>query len=157
MKWSMLWDLFPFTTSRQRLNVLAVSTHQNWKRVCVFLSRNRCRKLQSDFFCLFPLPPTVPFDAVNQHLDLRHKQHTDSCRQHVLHLHVLVSLCSLDSSGSFLLIFFVSHFNICTRFTHWFDVITVGCYISIQSFRWTYERTALPSSLPDCFQFFEGQ
>ena len=48
------------------------------------------------------------------------QSHTNSCRQHVLNLHVLVSLL-------------------------------VGfCHISIQSFRWTYERTALPSPFPDC-------
>ena len=64
------------------------------------VSRNRNRKLQSELFFLFPLPPTVQFDAVRQHLDLRHKQHTNSCKQHVPNLHVLVSLCSWDSSDS---------------------------------------------------------
>ena len=57
-----------------------------------------------------------------------------------------------SDSGTFcfqgFLIFFVSHFDICTRFTPWFDVITNGCYISIQNFRWTYECVALPSSFP---------
>ena len=42
-------------------------------------------------------------DVVHQHLDLQHKQHTNSCKQHVLNLHVPVSLCSWDSSDSFLL------------------------------------------------------
>ena len=37
----------------------------------------------------------------HRHLDLQHKQHTNSCRQHVLNLQFLVSLCSLDSSDSF--------------------------------------------------------
>ena len=41
----------------------------------------------------------VQFDAVRQHLDLRHKRHTNSCKQHVLNLHVLVSLCSLEFFG----------------------------------------------------------
>ena len=43
----------------------------------------------------------------------------------------------------------VSCFDICTRITHWLDVITNGCHISIQSCHWTYERTALPYSFPD--------
>ena len=38
--------------------------------------------------------------------------------------------------------------------TTWLDVITTGCYISIQSCRWTHERTALPYSFPDCRLFF---
>ena len=70
-------------------------------RVCVFLcQKNHNRKLRSESSFLFPLLPTVQFDVVHQHLDLRHKQHTNSCGQHVLNLHVLVSLCSLDSLGS---------------------------------------------------------
>ena len=46
--------------------------------------------------------------------------------------------------------FFVSRFDIYARFSHWLDVITSGYCISIQSCRWTYERTALPYSIPDC-------
>ena len=61
---------------------------------------NRSRRLRTELLFLFPLPPTVQFDVVHQHLDLQHKQHTKSSRQHVLNLHVLVSLCSLDSSDS---------------------------------------------------------
>ena len=45
------------------------------------------------------LPPIVQIDVVHQHFDLRHKHHTNSCRQHVLNLHVPVSLCLLDYSG----------------------------------------------------------
>ena len=123
------------------------------------VSENRNRKLQSESSFLFPLLPRVQLGVVHQHLGLRHKQHTHSCRQHVLNLHVLVSLCSLDSLDSFwlwnfcfqwFLIFFVSHFDICTRFSNWFDSITNWCHISNQSIRWTYQRTALPSPFPDC-------
>ena len=46
--------------------------------------------------------------------------------------------------------FFLSCLDICTRFSHWLDVITNGYCISIQSCHWTYERTALPYSFPDC-------
>ena len=50
-------------------------------------------------------------------------------RQHVLNPHVLVSLCSIlwmpSDSGNFclqgFLFFFVSHFDICTKFTIWFE------------------------------------
>ena len=49
-----------------------------------------------------------------------------------------------------LFFFFVFCFLIYTRFHHWLDVITNGYCISIQSCRWTYERTALPYSFPDC-------
>ena len=37
-KWNgVCCGIFPFTTRRSRLTILAVSTNQNWKRVCVFL------------------------------------------------------------------------------------------------------------------------
>ena len=65
------------------------------------VSENRNRKLRSESSFLFPLLPIVQFDVVHQHLGLRHKQHTNSCKQHVLNLHVLVSLCLLDSLDSF--------------------------------------------------------
>ena len=64
------------------------------------VSRSRHRKLRSGSSSLFPFLPIVQFDVVHKHLDLRHKQHTNSCRQHVLNLHVLVSFCSLDSLDS---------------------------------------------------------
>ena len=67
------------------------------------VSGNRNRKLRSESSFLFPLLPTVQFDVVHQLLDLRHKQHTNFCKQHVLNLHVLVSLNSWDSWDSFLL------------------------------------------------------
>ena len=46
----------------------------------------------------------------------------------------IISNVGIPSTQVFF-IFFVSHFDICTRFHHWFEVITNGCYISIQSFR----------------------
>ena len=93
---------FPFTTCRSRQIIPAVSAHQNWKACLRFpVSENRIRTLRLESSFLFPLLPTVQFDVVHQHFDLRHKQHTDSCRQHVLNLHVLVDLCSLDSLDSF--------------------------------------------------------
>ena len=62
------------------------------------MSRNRNRKLRSESSFLLPLLPSIQFDVVRQHIDLRHKQHTNSCRQHVLNLHVsgfslLVGFC----------------------------------------------------------------
>ena len=69
--------------------------------------------------------------------DLRHKQHTNLCKQHVLNLDVLVSLCSLE---------FV-RFILALRTSAWFNVISNKGKICVQSFPWTYERTALPYSL----------
>ena len=63
------------------------------------VSENPSRKQRSESFFLSPLLPTIQFDVVHQHLDHSHKQHTNSWRQHVLNLHVLVSLCSLGSFG----------------------------------------------------------
>ena len=64
------------------------------------VSRNRTQKLPLGLFVLF-LSPTVQLEVVSQHHELRHKQHTNSCKQHVHNFHVLVLLCSWDSSGSF--------------------------------------------------------
>ena len=154
----MLWDLSDHNTSLPFDNTCCLDKSELESCLHFPVSRNRSRKLRSETFFLSPLRPTVQFSVVHQHLDLQHKQHTNSCRHHVLNLHVLVSLCSWGSSDSDsgtscfqgFLIFFVSHFDICTRLSHWFDVITTWCYTSIQSFRWTYERTALPYSFPDC-------
>ena len=55
------------------------------------------------------------------------------------------------------LIFFVSHFDICTRFPNWFDVINNWNCISIRSFRWTYEHTAMSSPFPDCSSYDNDQ
>ena len=124
------------------------------------VSENRNRNLRPESSLIFLLLlPSAQFDVVHQHFDLRHKQHTNSCRQHVLNLHVsgfslsllvgffgfILTLGIYASKGSSSAPF--SHFDICTRFTNWFAVITNGCYISNQSFRWTYERSALPSSV----------
>ena len=65
------------------------------------VSENRNRKLRLESSSLFPLDPIVQFDVFHQHLDLRHKQHTNYYRQDVLNLHVLVSLNLLDSLDSF--------------------------------------------------------
>ena len=117
------------------------------------VSENRNRKLRSESSFLFPLLPIVQFDVVHQHLGLRHKQHTNSYKtacpeSSCSFFSLLVGFFWIHSdSGNFFLqaflIFFVSHLDICTRFPNW-------SYISIQNFRWTYERTALPSPFPDC-------
>ena len=121
------------------------------------VSENRKRKLRSGSSFLFPLLPLVQLDVVSQLLGLRHKQHTISCRQHVLNRWILsdrwILLMNCDTGNfclQWFLIFFVSHFDICMRFPNWFDVLTNWCYISIQSFRSTYESIALPSPFPDC-------
>ena len=136
----------------------AVSTNQNWKRVCVIpcqktviKSHDRSRPFSFFFQQFNSMLSTTPRPSTQAAHQLLHTTCPESS--------VLVSLCLLDlwihsDSGNFcfqrFLIFFVSHFDTCTRVTNWFDVITSWCYISIQSFRWTYERTALPSPFPDC-------
>ena len=101
MKWSMLWDFSVHNMSLpfDRTCCLGKSELVTCLRFPVSEKRNRNLRSESSF--LFPLLPTVQFDVVHRHLDLRHKQNTNSCRQHVLSLHVLVSLCPLDSFNSF--------------------------------------------------------
>ena len=103
MKWSMLWDLSVHNMSLPFDHTCCLGKSELETGLRFLVSKNRNRKLQSESSFLFPLLPTVQFDVVHQHLDLRHKQHTNSCRQHVLNLHVLVSLYSWGSSDSFLL------------------------------------------------------
>ena len=54
------------------------------------------KKISLGSFVLFLLPPKVQLEVVSQHHELRHKQQTNSCKQHV----VLVLLYSWDSSDS---------------------------------------------------------
>ena len=137
-----------------------VSTKQNWKCVFVFVCQeNDNQKLRSESSFLCPLHPKVQFNVVLQHLNLRHTQNTYSCRRHVLNLHVLVSLYSWDSTGScrlweFLLLRVPHLLRFPFRHLHEIpqlvDVLTNWCCVSILSFRWTYERTAVPSPFLDC-------
>ena len=152
MKWSMLWDLSVHNTSLPFDHTCCL--HKSDLETCLRfpVSRTRSRKLQSELFFLFPLPPTVQFDVVHQHINLRHKQHTNSCKQQVLNLYVLVSCFSLlVGFFGFILTLEISaskgssssSFPISTsaRDSNWFDVITNRCYFSIQSFPWSYERS----------------
>ena len=100
MKWSVLLDLSVHNMSLPFDHTCCLDKSELETCLRFPVSRNRYRKLRSESFFLFPLLPTVQFDVVHQHLDLRHKQHTNSCRQHVLNLHVFVSLSSLDSLDS---------------------------------------------------------
>ena len=84
MKWSMLWDLsfhnmsLPF----DHACCLDKSELETCLRFPVTENSNRTLRSESSFLSL--LLPTVQFDVVHQHLDLRHKQHTNSGGQHVL-------------------------------------------------------------------------
>ena len=83
MQWSMLWDLSVHNMSLPFDDTCCLCKSDIWKRVCVFLrQKTLIERLRSESSFLFPLLPTVQFDVVHQHLDLRHKQHTNSCRQH---------------------------------------------------------------------------
>ena len=97
MKWSMLWVLSVHNMSLAFDHTCSLGKSELETCLHFPVSENSDRKLRSASSFLFLVVPIVQFDVVHQHLDLRHKQHTNSCRQHVLNLHVLVSLCSLDS------------------------------------------------------------
>ena len=100
MKWSMLWDLSVHNMSLPFDHTCCLSESELETYLCFLASENCNRKplLKSSF--LFLLPPTVQFDFVPRRLDLRHKRHTNSCRQHVLNLQVVVSLGISASEGS---------------------------------------------------------
>ena len=103
LEWSTLRDLSVHNTSLPFDHSCCLNKSELETRLRFPVSRSRNRKLQSELSFLFPLPPTFQFDVVHQHLDLRHKPHTNSCKHHVLNLHVIVSLCSWNSSDSPLL------------------------------------------------------
>ena len=77
------WDevccgTFPFTT-----HICCLDKSELEMCLHSLVSRNRNKKLTLRLFFLFLLSPTVQFDVVSQHHDLRHKQPTNSCKQHV--------------------------------------------------------------------------
>ena len=150
---------FPFKTCRSRLTIRAVWTNQNWKRVCVFLcqkteveSYDRSRSFSSNSLirCCPPTPQPSTQAA--------HQLQKTACPQSSCFCFCLlvgffgfiltlgISASKGSSSSSFPIS--TSARDSPTSF------ITNGCYIPIQSFRWTYERTALPSPFPDCWLFF---
>ena len=100
MKWRMLWDLSVHNTSLPFDHTCCLCKSELETCLRCIVSKNHNRKLRSESSFLFLLLPTVQFDVVHQHLDLRHKQHTNSCGQHVLNLQVPISLCLLDSLDS---------------------------------------------------------
>ena len=123
------------------------------------VSENHSRKLQSESTFLSPLLPTVQFDVVHNTSTFDTSStptpvDSMSCIFTFLFLSVRWILRIHSDSGNFcfqgFFIFLISHFDICTIFSNWFDVITNWCNVSIQSFRWSSERTALPSTFPDC-------
>ena len=107
MKWGMLWDISVHDMSLPFDRTCCPDKAELGTCLRFLVSRSRNQKLQSELFFLLPLPPHVQSDVVHQLLDLRHKPHTNSCEQHVLDLHVVVSLCSWDSSDSLLLLEFM--------------------------------------------------
>ena len=94
----MCFGAFPFTTCRSRLTIPAVSTNQNWKRVCVFLCQktvmenyDRSRSFSFLFLQQFNSMLSINSSAFD----------TSSTPTPVDSMsYVPVSLCSLDSSDS---------------------------------------------------------
>ena len=134
MTWGMMWDLSVHNTS------LPFDKH-----VSAFFGVIKTQsKATIGLFVLFLLPPTVQLEDVSQHKDLWHKQHTNSCKQHVRNLHVLVLLYSYFNCGNLILRILPSSSS----------SFLVGYCISIQGCQWTYRRTALPYSFPGCWALF---
>ena len=144
MKWSMLRDLSVHNTSLPFDHTCCLDKSELETCLRFPVSTNRSRKQQSELFFLFPFlqqfKSMLPTDT--------------STFDTFLFVSARGILRIRSDSGNFcfqgFFIFIVSHFDICTRFSNWFDAIANWCYISIQSFRWTYDRTTLPYLLPDC-------
>ena len=83
MKWCMLWDLSVHNMSLPFDHTCCLCKSELETCLRFPASENRGRKLRPESSFLILLP-TFQFDVVQQHLDLRHKQHTNSCRQDVL-------------------------------------------------------------------------
>ena len=133
MKWSMQWDLsdhnmsLPFDHTcclyKSELETCQKTVVENYDRSCSFSLL---------FFQQFNSMLSTNTSTFNT------KQHTNSCGQHVLNIFMFLFLSARwilrihSDSGNFcfqgFLIFFVSLFDICTRFPNWFDVITNGGY-----------------------------
>ena len=154
MKWSMLWDLSVHNMSIpfDRTCCLCKSELETCLRFPV--SENRNRKLRSESSFLFPLSfngsircsPRPSTQTAHQLVWTACIESSCSCFSLLVGFFEFILTLGISASkGSF-----VSQFDICTRFPNWFDVITNWCYSSTQSFRWTYERTALPSPFPHC-------
>ena len=81
MKRSMLWNLSVHKMSLpfDHTCCLGKSELETCLRFPSLENRNRRPRSESSFLLLLP---TVLFDVANQHFDLRHKRHTDFCRQH---------------------------------------------------------------------------
>ena len=78
MKWSMPWDLSVHNMSLPFDHTCCLDKSELETCLRFPVSENRSRRLRSESFFLFPLLTTVQFDVVHQHLDLPHKQHTNS-------------------------------------------------------------------------------
>ena len=102
----MLWDLSVDNMSLPFDHTCNLSKSELERCLQYPVSENRNRKLRSESSFLFLVVPIVQFDVVHQQKDRRHKQ-----PRWILRVH--------SDSGSFcfqkFLIFFVSHFDICTR------------------------------------------
>ena len=113
----------------------------------VVLSRSSSSN-RSIRWCPLTLPPST--QAAHQILHTACPESSCSC------FSLLVGFFRIHSdSGNFCFPGFFIFLRFPFRHLHdilqtGFDVITNWCNLSIQSFRWTYERTALPSSFPDC-------
>ena len=92
----MLWDLSVNNMSLQFDHTHCLDTSEMEACLHLRVSNHHRRRQQWESFFLSPLHPTIQFDFVHQLHDLRQRQHTNFCKQHVRNHHVLVSLDSWD-------------------------------------------------------------
>ena len=153
-----MWhEIFSFTPRNSRLILIVVSANQNWKLVCVFLCHGNMIKSCQWWHCLF-------FVIFLQQFNLkmfRNKATSDTdstptpCTQHLHNLWILVVLVRFSGfvSTEFLILRILllrCPFRHLHEILPLVDVITSGSCIPTQSGCWTYMRTALPHSFPNC-------
>ena len=132
MKWSMLWD---FRSQHVAPVFLAVSTNQNWKRVCIFLrnesvvkgnSRSRSFSLSSvSHNSIRCCPPTLRPSTPAAHQLLQSACQESSCAYFSRLVRIIgIRSCSLNFRFQGFFIFIVRHFDSLTWRFSWFKVIT---------------------------------
>ena len=152
-----MWELSVHNMSLQFDHTHCLD-NQNWKRVCILRVIKPKSKKKESFF-LFPHPPTMHFSLSTNSLTFD-TSITPTSAHSILSRHVLVFLDSWDSSDSFLLwepllrmvlgLHRIPFGDLHVALQIGTMLSPVGGQIRVQSFRWTYERAALPYSFPSC-------
>ena len=143
------YGTFPLTTCRSRLTIPAISANQNWKGVCNIL----CQKTIIESYDRSRPFSFLLFQLFNSMLSTNKKTVDTSSLVGFFGFILTLGVSASKSSSS-------SSFPISTSardVPNLLDVITNGYCISVQRFRRTYERTALPSPFSDFWEIFGRQ